>query len=120
MYLVVRREDRSEGESFLDGAEENGSNVKSRASGEVGQDDDDDDFEELGTSLIQSSLADQSPRWRMHDSQVGAVRDDGENAPRAPSDPSDESDESDESPPAQMEEGSKNHAAAGLQFGLEE
>lgn len=68
------REERAEGEAFLDCAVGVG----------LGKDED-DEYEQLGTSLIQSSLADQSPRWRMHDSQVGAVRDDGEGEPRVPS-----------------------------------
>eukprot|EP00283_Hemiselmis_rufescens_P016397 CAMPEP_0173449754 /NCGR_PEP_ID=MMETSP1357-20121228/43324_1 /TAXON_ID=77926 /ORGANISM="Hemiselmis rufescens, Strain PCC563" /LENGTH=640 /DNA_ID=CAMNT_0014416367 /DNA_START=27 /DNA_END=1945 /DNA_ORIENTATION=- len=65
-------------------------------------------FEKLGTSLIQSSLADKSPRWRQHDSQRAASKDDSSSSDEEL--PSEEVKEATEASAAKPNEG-------GLQFG---
>lgn len=80
------------------------------------EDAEDAGFEKLGTSLIQSSLADKSPRWRQHDSQR-AVDDEAD----SDSDITEESNRSSQN----MEDagrgapGPPTSELSGLQFGLD-
>jgi hypothetical protein len=53
--------------------------------------DEEDEFEKLGTSLIQSSLANKSPRWRAHDSQrANMAKDSSSSSEDIPDDEDDE------------------------------
>jgi len=70
-----------------------------------------DSFEKLGTSLIQSSLANKSPRWREHDSQRGNVRE-VSSSDSLPEDGDDDGEEDEEESKVQS-------TMPGLQFGID-
>jgi hypothetical protein len=77
-----------------------------------GEDEEEEEFEKLGTSLIQSSLANKSPRWREHDSQRANMQDDSSSSDDMP----DDDDDDDEDAAA----GKAADGPAGeLQFGID-